>query len=265
MPYGKCQVRIMKIVFVIGILLLSAILTTDQNATAQSPTTRSLPTDDAAISTPPARESKIPPGAVKVTPESDAYPPRSHSDEYEAPIPLPHPINTAGAEDSPFILPDGKTLYFWFTPKTNVPAQKQILDGVTGIYVSNKIKGAWNKPERVLLQDPDKLALDGAQFIQASTMWFCSARTGYTGLHWFTAELKGNKWANWKKGGLQPGLSSWRAAYHPRRQGSSTFTLHGREAGGSTTSGSREKTDSQWRPPENVESGQQPSIRTVGR
>jgi hypothetical protein len=112
MLYGKSQVSIVKIAFMIGILFLSAILAAGENAAAQPPTTRSVPTDDFAISTPPTREGKIPPDVVKITPQTDAYPPRSCSDEYEAPVPLPYPINTAGAEDSPFILPDGKTLYF---------------------------------------------------------------------------------------------------------------------------------------------------------
>ena len=242
----------MKIAFVIGILFLSVILTTDQNATAQSPTTRSFPTDNSAIITLPTRENKIPPDAVKITPESDAYPPRSHSDEYEKSVPLPYPINTAGAEDSPFILPDGKTLYFWFTPKTNVPAQKQIFDGVTGIYVSKKMKGVWNKPERVMLQDPDKLALDGAQFIQGSTMWFCSARTGYTGLHWFTAELKGNKWINWKNADFNPDYQV--GEFHITRDGKELYFHSSRLGGrGKYDIWVSRKTDGEWQPPENVE------------
>jgi hypothetical protein len=34
------------------------------------------------------RESKIPTDAVKMTPETDEYPPQLHSDEYEQPIPM---------------------------------------------------------------------------------------------------------------------------------------------------------------------------------
>ena len=70
------------------------------------------------------RESKIPADAVKMTPETDAYPPQIHSDEYGEPVPMPGPINTAGAEDSPFILPDGKTFYFVFVPDVRVPVEK---------------------------------------------------------------------------------------------------------------------------------------------
>ena len=147
------------------------------------------------------RESKIPPNAVKMTPETDSNPPKSYSLEYYDPVPLPYPINTAGGEDSAFILPDGKTLYFWFTPDVNIPVEKQLIDGVTGIYVSHKSGDTWSKPERIILQDPRKLALDGCSFVKDNTMFFCSVREGYTGMNWFTAEFdaSSNKWKNWVK------------------------------------------------------------------
>jgi len=53
------------------------------------------------------RQSKIPENAVKATPETDLFPPQLHSNEYAEPVPMPGPVNTAGAEDSPFITPDG--------------------------------------------------------------------------------------------------------------------------------------------------------------
>src|SRR5512136_2966996 len=62
------------------------------------------------------RLDSIPSGAIKVTPMTDENPPRSLSDEYDSPFPLPGEVNTAGGEDSPFISPDGNVLYFWFTP-----------------------------------------------------------------------------------------------------------------------------------------------------
>ena len=49
------------------------------------------------------REESIPDSAVKMTPETDLFPPILHSNEYEEPIPMSGSINTAGAEDSPFI------------------------------------------------------------------------------------------------------------------------------------------------------------------
>lgn len=147
------------------------------------------------------RESKIPTNAVKVAPETDLNPPKSYSLDYYDPVPLPYPINTAGGEDSAFIMPDGKTLYFWFTPDVNIPVEKQLFDGVTGIYVSHKSGDTWSKPERIILQDPKKLALDGCGFVKDNLMFFCSAREGYTGMNWFAAEFDSstNKWINWKK------------------------------------------------------------------
>jgi hypothetical protein len=149
------------------------------------------------------RESKIPPGQAKITPETDLYPPLLHSDEYEKPVPVSYPINTAGAEDSAFIMPDGETLYVWFTPDPNALLGEQLDDRVTGIYVSRKTGGAWQKPERVVLQDSGKQSLDGCAFVRENTMWFCSARTGYIGMHWFTADYIDGKWA---VDGLLPGI-----------------------------------------------------------
>ncbi len=137
-------------------------------------------------------------------PEVDLYPPLSHSADYAQPIPLPHPVNTAGAEDSAFILPDGNTLYLWFTPNPNAPLSSQLDDRVTGIWVSEKVDGLWQEPERILLQDTGLQALDGCAFIQDNMMWFCTARTGYVGMLWFTANLKDGQWGNWQEAGFDP-------------------------------------------------------------
>lgn len=153
---------------------------------------------------PPDRESKIPQGQQKMTPELDLLPPILHSEEYERPVPMPYPINTAGAEDSGFITPDGDTFYVWFTPAPAVPAEGQLDDGVTGIYMSRKVEGVWQTPTRVILQDADKQSLDGCEFVQEDRMWFCSARTGYAGLHWFTATFTDGKWGNWKNADFDP-------------------------------------------------------------
>lgn len=149
------------------------------------------------------RLDKIPADIAKRDPLTDPHPPILHSSEFEEPIPLPHPINTAGAEDSPFILSDGKTLYFFFTPDVRVPPEKQLLDDVTGIYVSYKRDDSWSTPKRVWLQEPGKLSLDGAVCIQGDHMWFASAREGYTGVNMFTAELKDGHWVNWQYVGDQ--------------------------------------------------------------
>ncbi len=126
------------------------------------------------------------------------------SDEFADPVPLPYPVNTAGAEDSAFILPDGKTLYVWFTPNPNQPPEKQVVDGVTGIYVFYKNNETWSGAERVLLQDPGKLSLDGCEFVLDNRMWFCAAREGYSGMHWFTADFVNGSWQNWTLADFKP-------------------------------------------------------------
>jgi hypothetical protein len=144
------------------------------------------------------RESVIPEDATKMTPEADVLPPILHSAEWMTPIPLSSAINMAGGEDSPFVMPDGNTLHFFFTPNVSVPAEKQLLDGVTGIWISRKQNNMWGKAERIVLQDSGKLALDGAEFVQNDIIWFASAREGYTGVNLFTAEFKNEKWTNWQ-------------------------------------------------------------------
>lgn len=140
-----------------------------------------------------------------MSPQTDAHPPLlSFNDEYEDPVPIPGFVNTAGMEDSPFIMPDGNTLYFFFTPDAHVPAEKQLLDGVTGIYVSHKTSDKWGRPQRVILQERGKLSLDGCVFVQGDVMWFCSAREGYTRLQWFTAEYESGLWKNWAPADFKP-------------------------------------------------------------
>ena len=146
----------------------------------------------------PTRESAISVDARKMMPEADIHPPILHSNEWSQPVPLGSAINTAGGEDSPFILPEGDTMYFFFTPNVTIPAEQQVTDGVTGIYVSTKQNGIWTSSQRVILQDTGKLALDGAEFVQGDTMWFASAREGYTGVNLFTAEYKNGKWTDWQ-------------------------------------------------------------------
>ncbi len=147
------------------------------------------------------RRDKIPVNKTKYFPDIDLNPPIIHSNEFEDPIPLSTSINTAGAEDSPFMLPDGNTLYFFFTPDVDVPPEKQLLDDVSGIWVSQKNNNSWTKPERVWLQDPGKLALDGAVSIQENEMWFASAREGYESVNIFLADKVDGKWKNWRYSG----------------------------------------------------------------
>jgi len=199
------------------------------------------------------REEAIPDDAVKMTPETDSSPPQLHSDEYEAPVPMPGPINTAGAEDSPFIACcEDDVFYFFFTPDVHVPVEEQLLDGVTGIYVSRKVNGEWNTPERVILQDSWKLSLDGCTFVQDDIMWFCSARQGYTGVHWFTAEYKDGKWTNWKNADFNPELDV--GELHFSNNWTELYYHSGRAGGkGGSDIWFSKNVNGEWQEPVNVE------------
>jgi len=148
------------------------------------------------------RAESIPADAVKRTPDTDIYRPVVHSDAWKTPVPMEGPINTAGAEDSPFITPDGNTFYFFFTPDVRVPVEKQLVDGVTAVYWSKKANGTWPEPEKLVLNND--VSLDGCVCVQGDTMWFGSARAGnYGQVDVYTAKYKNGKWTDWKNAGEQ--------------------------------------------------------------
>jgi len=146
------------------------------------------------------REEAIPDNAVKLTPEEDLYQPIMHSEEWQQPVPMEGPINTAGIEDSPFISSDGSTFFFWFTPDTNASYSEQLVDGVTGIWWSHKTQNSWEEPTRVILSD--SIALDGAPFYQNDMLWFGSIRQGnYGEADVYTAIYENNKWTEIRNAG----------------------------------------------------------------
>ncbi|RLF30597.1 MAG: hypothetical protein DRN07_08375, partial [Thermoplasmata archaeon] len=148
------------------------------------------------------REEAIPDDAVKMTPETDVFPPVLHSDAWEEPVPMEGPVNTAGAEDSPFITPDGSTFFFFFTPDVEVPPEKQLIDGATGIWWSKKESGIWGEPERIVLHYD--VSLDGAPFVEDNTMWFASARSGnYGELDFYIAHMHDGTWTDVTNAGEQ--------------------------------------------------------------
>jgi len=143
-----------------------------------------------------SREDAIPDDAIKYTPEMDLFTPVVHSTEWAQPVPMPGPINTAGAEDAGFITPDGNTFLFFFTPDVQVPASEQLLDGVTGVWWCQRQGNSWTEPSRILLSK--NLALDGAPFYQDNTLWFASFRVGNyrdDGDMW-TARYENGKWVD---------------------------------------------------------------------
>ena len=151
---------------------------------------------------PKSREEAIPDDAVKGTPEADVFAPVLHSEEWKKPVPMEGPINTAGAEDSPFIIPDGNTFYFCFIPDVDKPPQQQLIDGVSGIWWSKKVGGTWTEPERIILNND--VSLDGCTFVQGDTMWFGSVRAGnYGEVDVYTAKYEKGEWTSWKNAGQQ--------------------------------------------------------------
>jgi hypothetical protein len=120
---------------------------------------------------------------------------------WSQPVPMPGPINTAGAEGSPFITQDGNTFYFFFTPDVGIPAEKQLLDSVTGIWVAHLSRDSWSEPVRVRLENPGTLALDGCEFVSGDLMYFCTTREGYTGIQWFSAKYRDGTWQDWQYAG----------------------------------------------------------------
>lgn len=150
----------------------------------------------------PSRYSKIPETAQKMGPENDSFPPLLHNSGWEEPQPMPGLVNSAGGEDSPFINPDGDKLFFFFTPDVSLPAERQLGDGVTGIYLSQLREGVWSDPERVLLSDGP--ALDGCPMLVSNQLWFCTVREGLTGLHWFKASYEFGVWGGWQLADFDP-------------------------------------------------------------
>jgi hypothetical protein len=149
------------------------------------------------------REDSIPANAVKVTPQTDVFPPVIHSSEWESPVPMPGPVNTAGVEDAPVISCDGSTFLFFFTPDGNVPAEDQFLDGWTGVWLARQDGRGWTEPERAFLEDPGELALDGPLCLEGDTLWFASFRVGNylpDGDIW-TAVSDGAGWSDWRNAG----------------------------------------------------------------
>ncbi len=202
----------------------------------------------------PTRQSRIPTDAVKMTPQTDTAPPESLTEEYEDPVPVPGLVNTAGAEDSPFIMPDGKTLYFFFVPDVRVPVDQQVKDPTVGIYVSHLVDGSWIEPERVILQDQGKLAMDGAEFVQGNVIYFATTREGYTGVHWFRAEYVNGEWRNWRNADDELKLSEYQTGeFHISPDGNELYFHSTRSGGlGGLDIWVSQKTNGSWGEPVNV-------------
>lgn len=205
------------------------------------------------------RESLIPPDVAKMQPGNDSFTPILHSGQYHRPVPMPYPVSTAGAEDSPYILPGGRTLYFFFTPDVRVPAEEQITDQVTGLYVCTRNGNEWSRPERVWLNHPGVLSLDGAACVQGDLMWFASARVGYTGVNMFTARYSNGRWTRWRYAGDRLNKQYRIGEVHAMRDGNTLYFHSDRPGGaGEVDIWVTRKQGGQWQEPEHI-----PAVNTA--
>lgn len=201
-----------------------------------------------------SRAEAIPDDAVKMTPELDYYPPQlnpAFAHIWEDPVPMPGPINTAGAEDSPFITPDGSDFFFWFTPDAGAPLQSQLTDRSTGIYWSHKVDGEWTEPERIYLTYFDEPSLDGAHTILDDVMWFASARAGgFRGMDMWTARLVDGRWLDWVVVEERLNLEIGIGELHVSADGSRIYFDSSREGGlGEKDIWMTEEVNGEWQDP----------------
>jgi len=147
------------------------------------------------------RSDALPTDIVKGTPENDLFPPVA-SAEWSQPVPLEEPVNTIGAEDSPFIPADGQSLYFFFTPDVRIPPGQQASDGLTGIWRSAWTGSGWGEPVRVRLEEEGEASLDGCEFALGDVLWFCSVRAGNINeIDWYIAHRVNGEWTDWQNAG----------------------------------------------------------------
>jgi hypothetical protein len=147
----------------------------------------------------PSRADRLPPH--KYTPQEDAWPPQV-AEGWSPPQPLPAPLNTSGGEDSPFLLADDSTLLFFFTPDLAIPVQQQLTDGLTGIWQSRFDGSTWSEPQRIVLEAPGELAMDGCAFVLGEVLWFCSVRQGNAReVDLYTASRVDGLWTDWQNAG----------------------------------------------------------------
>ncbi len=151
------------------------------------------------------RAETIPGDAVKMTPADDAHPPilePTFAALFEDCVPLTGPVNSAGAEDSPYITADGQELYTFFTPDASIPPELQLVDGVTGIYRSVRAGSNWSEPERVWLNHHGDPSLDGCTTVFGDELWFCTARAGVErAIDIYVAHRDGEHWVDWASAG----------------------------------------------------------------
>jgi hypothetical protein len=207
------------------------------------------------------RADSIPAGTVKMTPANDPGPPQLNpdfSDYWYDPVPLEGPINTAGAEDSAFITPDGLNFYFWFKADVTMEVYEEADDPMSGIHWSQKVDGEWQEPERVFLSYYDEKTIEGAQTVRDDVMWFISVREDNLGgtdtMEWWTAELVDGRWTNWTNAGELFNQEYEVGELHVTADGNEIY-FDSQRAGGQGLKDIwvTRKVDGEWQEPESID------------
>jgi hypothetical protein len=208
--------------------------------------------EEQAVITDEDRLAAIPASAVKRGPEGDEFVPVVHSSLWAQPVPMAGPVNTAGAEDSPFMSTDGDWFFFFFTPDVKVPVQEQLLDGVTGIWWTRMTEDGWSSPEKITLHDD--VSLDGAECCVGLTLWFASVRVGNLGeIDVYTAEFDGGTWTDVQNAGEQLNVEYDIGEFHLMPNGTMMYFHTGSwDAGQSMDIWSTVLTDDGWSTPVKV-------------
>ncbi len=209
--------------------------------------------EEKTVVTDEERLASIPASAVKMGPEDDEFVPVVHSPLWEQPIPMPGPVNSAGAEDSPFMSDDGDWFFFFFTPDVDVPAEEQLLDGVTGIWWTRMIGGGWTSPEKVILNDD--VSLEGAECSVGPTLWFASVRADNMGeIDVYTAQYDGGEWTDVENAGEQLNVDYDIGEFHVMPNGTMMYFHSGTwDSGESMDIWSTVKVGDSWSTPVKVE------------
>jgi hypothetical protein len=207
------------------------------------------------------RADSIPAGTVKMTPDNDPHPPQLNPDfsaYWHDPVPLEGPINTAGAEDSPFITPDGENFYFWFKGDVTMEVYEEADDPMSGIHWSQKVNGEWTEPEKVFLSYYDEKSIEGAQTVRDDAIWFVSVREdnlgGTDAMEWWTAELVDGRWTNWTNAGELFNQEYEVGELHVTADGNEIYFDSQRAGGeGEKDIWVTRKVDGDWQEPESID------------
>ncbi|MBN2044418.1 MAG: PD40 domain-containing protein [Anaerolineales bacterium] len=231
------KLKVQKILVLVWLALLSAGCQTFLPAQIATPT--------------PDRFTMIPPEAEKL---ADPLPPEVHHPGWADPVPVPGLLNSTGLEDSAFITPDGLEMIFFFTPTIENPPEMQVLDGVTGIYLSQWTGAGWGAPQRIILAEKGQPALDGCGTLVGDELWFCSVREGnLREIDIWRATRQAGEWTNIRSAGERLNVDYQVGEMHINPAGDRliyhTTTLPG--AGGMDIWQTR-LVDGEWQPPENL-------------